>query len=96
MGTKLNKKNTIATARGYLEVANRCANDIATYSYIEQSMLNNALEVHLSEEEDSARMYLLDAIRHLGEAQEQLECVACCLSKAVRGHDKEGKANGND
>ena len=96
METKLNKKNVIADARGYLEFADRCANDIAMYSYIEQSILNDALEAPISEEADDARMYLLDAIRHLRDAQEQLECVACCLGKAVRDHDKEGKANGND
>ena len=96
METKLNKKNVIANAREYLEFANRCADDSAMYSYIEQSILNNALETPIGEDEDTARMYLLDAIRHLRDAQEQLECVACCLAKAVRDHDKEGKANGND
>lgn len=96
MKTKLNKRNTIANAREYLEIADRCANDIAMYSYIEQSILNDALEAPISEEEDDMRMYLLDTIMHLRNAQEQLECVACCLGKAVRGHDKEGKANGND
>ena len=96
METKLNKKNVIANARDYLEFANRCADDSAMYSCIEQSILNNDLETPIGEDEDTARMYLLDAIRHLREAQEQLECVACCLGKAVRNHDKEGKANGND
>lgn len=83
MEAKLNKRNTIAIARGYLEIADRCANDIAMYSYIEQSILNNALEARISEEENDTRMYLLDAIMHLRNAQEQLECVACCLGKAV-------------
>ena len=96
METKLNKKNVIANARDYLEFANRCADDSAMYSCIEQSILNNDLETPIGEDEDTARMYLLDAVRHLREAQEQLECVACCLGKAVRNHDKEGKANGND
>ena len=89
METKLNKRDAIAAARGYLEIADRCANDIAMYSYIEQSILNNALEVTISEEEDNARMYLLDVIMHLRNAQEQLECVACCLGKAVRVGDKK-------
>ena len=96
MKNKLSKKSAIANARDYLEFADRCANDIALYSYYEQTILNNALEAPISEEEDDMRMYLLDAIRHLRDAQEQLECVACCLSKAVCDHDKEGKANGND
>ena len=89
METKLNKRNTIANAREYLEMADRCANDIAMYSYIEQSILNDALEAPISEEENDARMYLLDVIMHLRNAQEQLECVACCLGKAVNFGDKK-------
>ena len=89
MKNKLSKKNAVANARDYLEFADRCANDIALYSYYEQTILNNSLEVPISEEEDNARMCLLDAIMHLREAQGQLECVACCLGKAVRAGEKK-------